>query len=233
MNLKKISSLTIMLLMLAPPVAWGYDFDDTTLVQPWEHGSPTNDPWVDVVGGPLLYDTFGANYSGGTFTIFTNWNPYKSSGLIRTADLFIDLGCDGTWDYAVQLDTLTQVGNVYADPDFSTSDDIFKSTTTTTYGGRYDEAAPKAVPVLATSGLTNTTAVVWTITDLHTGLNNQVAVDLTNIVGSNNYGFVWGTATCANDGFAACQVPLPSSVLLIGFGLLRLAAYKRRKSSRT
>ena len=72
-----------------------------------------------MIGNANTFNTFGADLSGNTFTIFTNWNPNKNgsvNALVKTADLFIDKGDNGSWDVAIQLDTLTGTGNVYANP---------------------------------------------------------------------------------------------------------------------
>jgi hypothetical protein len=211
--------------------ALAYNFNDTTQVQPWQGNSATGGAWTDVIGLTSLFDTFGADLSGNTFTISTNWNPNKDGSVnaaVLTADLFIDNGCDGTWDVAIQLDTLTGTGKVYANPAYNTSFDIFSSLSGLTYGGRYDEASPQAAPVQTTSGDTGTTSVVWTIGADPDQLNNQVAIDLSGLGLGSQWGFFWGTATCANDGFAAC-VPVPPSVLLLGSGILGVGLLRWRR----
>jgi PEP-CTERM motif len=233
MKLKQIALVTILVFMLAPAVAWGYTFNDTTLVEPWKAGGATGAPWTDLIGPADTFDTFGANYMGGILTIFTNWNPNKdgfANAAVKTADLFIGPSPGGNFAFAIQLDTLTGTGLVYSGLTpalYQTSDDIFKGLTNLTYGGQYDQAAAKLVPVLATFPIPplTDTSVVWTIPG--GGLPNQVAIDLSGIGGLGN-GFVWGTATCSNDGFAA--VPLPPSVLLLGTGLLGLVGWRFRKS---
>jgi hypothetical protein len=206
------------LLGLSVSGALAYNYDDTTKVQEWVGGSVYG-TWKNVIGDTNVFDTFGANYNGSTLTIFTNWNPSKDGDVnaaVKTADLFIDLCCNGTWDYAVRLDTNGK-GNVYSVPPYSTSDSIFGPIGGLIYGGKYDEASPKLAPVWATDATAATTTDVdWTYGA--SDLNNQVAIDLTGLA-SGKFGFFWGTATCANDGFAAC-VPLPPSVLLMGSGLL-------------
>jgi hypothetical protein len=218
----------VFLLGLSVSGALAYTFNDNTLVQNWNQGAAYGGgAWQDVIGDTNVFDTFGANLSGNTFTIFTNWNPSKDGDLgysqVKTADLFIDVGCNGTWDFAVRLDTAGQ-GNVYANPLYNTSNDIFAPLTSLIYGGKYNEASPTFAPVEATSAATGSTSVVWTLGS--GGLNNQVAVDLTGL--ASPYCFFWGTATCANDGFSD-KVPLPPSVLLLGSGLLGLGLVRWRR----
>lgn len=214
--------------------ALAYNFNDNTLVQNWNQGGPYGGgAWQDVIGDSNVFDTFGANKSGNTFTMFTNWNLSHNGDLgyseVQTADLFIDKGYNGTWDYAIQLNTASGTGKVYANPTYKTSNDIFAPLTNLIYGGKYDEAAPKLAPVLATSSDTGTTSVVWTLGS--GGLNNEVAIDLSGLGLTGNWGFFWGTGTCSNDGFAG-YVPIPPSVLLLGSGLmgLGLLGWRRRGS---
>jgi hypothetical protein len=199
-----------------------YTFNDNTLVQEWNH-SAVSGGWKDVIGDSKLFNTFGADLSGSTLTIFTNWNPSKDGYLgVNTADLFIVSG--GT-SYAIQLDTLTGTGNVYKNPAYKTSVDLL-SPTGYTYGGNYDKDEPKLMPVLATSSTTGTTSVVWTIGG--DNLNNKVAIDLSGIGSLSS--FVWGTATCSNDGFSGTTpVPVPPSVLLLGSGILGMGLRRFRK----
>lgn len=225
--------LAVALVLLSTSGAWAYTFNDITKVQEWNKGAIYGSgAWDDVIGDANVFDTFGANLSGGMLTIFTNWNPNKDGDLgysqIKTADLFIDKGCDGSWDFAIQLDTLTGTGKVYANPTYNTSDDIFKSLGNLVYGGKYDEASPQLTPAQATSADTATTSVVWTLGA--EGKNNQVAVDLSGLDLGSEYCFFWGTATCSNDGFAG-EVPLPPSLLLLGSGMVGLVGLRWKKSN--
>jgi hypothetical protein len=231
-----VACALVLVLGLCVSGALAYDIDDNTLVQPWLGNSVTG-PFTDIIGLADTFSTFGANLSGNTFSIFTNWNPGKNGAVnaaVKTADLFIDVCCDGSWDYAIVLDsTRPDFGYAYEAPlTVTTSQDIFSplSGLGLTYGGRFDEAAPKPTPVLGTSGDYDIAAITWTIGT--GGLNNQVDIDLSDLDElSSPWGFYWGTATCSNDGFSGC-VPVPPSVLLMGSGLLGvgLLGWRRRGS---
>lgn len=229
--------------------AWGYTFPNNTYIEAYKGNSVSNatglgtpapannPPWWDVIGNPQIFETYGANLSGNTLTIFTNWGPedVPTYGAI-TADLFIDTNLDGTFDYAVQLSAVLTnggLGNFNASilgagvP--TTSQDLFAASGLY-YGGRYDYATGNLkVPVLGTGSDTGkTAAVTWAAAG--NDPDYSIAVNLANVPGFDptSFAFLWGTGTCAND-TAAGKVPLPGALLLLGAGLVRLANYGRRK----
>ena len=209
-----------------------YDISDNTLVQPRRGNGATGAAWTDVIGNGNLFNTFGANRSGDTLSIFTNWNPGRNGSVnaaVKTADLFIDVGYDGSWDYAIVLDSARAFfGHAYGDPStITTAQDIFSPLNGWTDGGRYGEADPKPAPTLGTSPDWATAAVTWT--NGSGGLNNRADIDLSGLKDlSRPWSSSWGTATRSDDGFTGC-VPIPPSVLLMGSGLLGLVLLAQRR----
>jgi hypothetical protein len=249
--MRKTISLILTLLLgtgLLATGAWAYTFSDTTLVQEWNGNGPYGSgPWVDVIGPTGIFDTKGANLSGNTLTIFSNWgvarNGYDAAyfpGGIQTADLFIDVGLKGTYNYAIQLNTLAGTGKVYANPSYSTSQDFFKNYPNLVYAGRFNNSNPQPVPTLITGGtISGTTSVIWTALAAPGAPDYSVAVDLSGLnLSGQDWGFVWGAGICGNDTFAGQdpvpgdQVPISPTVLLLGSGLLGLAGigWKGKKS---
>jgi hypothetical protein len=226
-----VACALILVLGLWVSGALAYDFNDNTLAVPYIGNSAVGAP-VDVIGDSI-FDTKGANLTGKTLTIYTNWGPALDGSVnaaVKTADIFFDVCCDGDYDYAIRLDTLTGRGNVYQNPTYQTSQTIFSSLTNLEYGGRYDvDDAAHTVPVWATSDAIGLTSVVWD----SGGANSTNKVDIfIDGIANQDFGFIWGTATCANDAFKTC-VPVPPSVLLMGSGLLGLGlvGWRRRGSA--
>jgi hypothetical protein len=227
--MKRTLSIVCLLVLTLGVWAGGaaaYTFNDTTLVREYWGATSTNN-WMDVIGDSSVYDTFGANWSGGTLTIYTNWNPGKDGDLnepkIKTADLFIYGTILG--DVAIRLDSNGQ-GTVFINPTSDTSYDIF-STTGYGYGAYYDKSNPKLVPVTATSAASAKTATVtWSSVDKNV-TDNNVVIDLAGVGIKSFDSFVWGTATCSNDGFSAA--PIPGTLVLLGSSLLGLVGAGLRK----
>jgi hypothetical protein len=226
--------------------ALAYTFNNNTWVDAYTSGLPSTGQhgyfggtWYDVIGDPNVFETYGANLSGNILTIYTNWEKGDVGGLgAFTADLFLDTNFDNVFDKAVGLNAILTSSIVYGTTyqasiislvgTQTTSDDLFK-TKGSTYGGQYDKASPKPIPVLAVGTTDSLTAgVTWSLASGNP--DSTIAIDLTNVSGFNpgKFAFLWGTGTCAND-TAEGKVPLPGAVLLLGAGMVRLVAYARRR----
>ena len=247
-NLKII--LAAILLSLITSGAFAYTIKDTTKVEVFYMAAPSTTPgvWVDYIDNSpkgANFNTFGANLSGNTFTIFTNWHPDKDNTAVTgvyTADLFI-------WDYtkkiqyAIRLDPVNQgrvLTNLTRDL-YNTSQDWFKGNQNVYYGGLLDQWSANGDPVAVWAKdvspfLTNTT-VTW-YKDVNdpdpdnpniNKIDNKVEVDLTGLNLGNHWAFVWGTGTCGNDAFAGeIRVPEPGMMLLLGAGLIGLTGLRRK-----
>lgn len=179
-----------------------------------------------------------------------------TANLIGVADLGIDLNRDGTWDTMVALvdhgtiptlpfntffpnppgsaktaDTFVK-GNVYTMTDwfYSLADVGYY---TNGYGGKYDEADPKDIPVWGRFGTLLASGSV-TFTNISTSSPMyRIDIDLpgVNADGSwNNFNLFWATGLCGNDVLTGnVNVPLPGAVLLLGAGVARLLASARRR----
>ncbi len=255
--MKKIIVLTIMLaLVLALGISTAVAdtwFPNNTHVQQWDNKNNNTGVWKDVVGNPSDLETFGANLSGNTLTIYTNWYPGRDNyaGLvgINTADLFIDIDCNKTYDYAIGLDNgangdPNRIGKVYiinSPTDYLTSQQIMALYNHNNgYGGRYDynnskglgPFDPLPVPVLSTVNPDGSLSADVTWGEGGHGATHSVAIDISDLaseLSGHNWCFLWGTGTCANDTAQGNVVPLPGAVLLLGAGIVRLAAYARRR----
>jgi len=178
----------------------------------------------------------GADLVNGHLLIYSNWSPARDrTEGAYTADLFISVaGSSQPYDYAIRLDGWGQ-GNVYENPDFFTSNDLFRRSDDI-YGGKYENNGVKDVPVWASDRHPQDKVDVdWYGStrrpDAYKGATFEADIDLTGLDLGNDWYFVWGTGTCANDTivghYHAC--PIPGDFFLFGSGLLGLAAYGWRK----
>jgi hypothetical protein len=255
-NLKRIIFLSIFIgfvPLIATNGAYAYQFTDSTNAW-WYQGNQgaKNFTW-DFVDNDLTYgynfNTFGANLSGNTLTIFTNWSPAKdgmdttipkggSFSGIKTADLFIT-NMNNNLTYAIRLDN--GLGTVFVNPTPVYSTNIINGLNLF-YGGTYQNGASwSPIPVWVNGTGNNnlpTVPVTWTYNyydqdkpfdPINGKYDNMVQVDLSGLNLGNDWFFFWGTGTCGNDPFTGeVKVPEPSIIFLLGAGLIGLSGLRRR-----
>jgi len=124
-------------LALVSASAYGYQFPSGQ-VQPYYLTGPAtgqagyygviggNPNWYAVIGGAGIFGIAGADFSGTTLTLFSNWNGPSGYDLgAVTADLFLSSNpANGTWDFAVGLRN-TDLNIIYKNPTFNTSQTLF------------------------------------------------------------------------------------------------------------
>ena len=181
---------------------------------------------MDVIGNTDVYDTKGANWNGSTLSIFTNWNPGKDGDLgATTADLFIL--SNGTM-FAIQLDTARHGNGLWKSPADFLFQGFFRHLLVIFTVANSIKRPLRQCLFKAQVANTSSTSVVWT--NGSNGFPSKVDVNLSKLGLANEWTFVWGTATCANDTFSGqvVGVPEPGSLLLLGVGFAGLGVYRRK-----
>lgn len=248
MKLKGSILIAVCLVFLVAPavLADSITILDTTLVQNWIGGSGSD--WSEVIG-EVQFDTKKAVITrNGNDTVFQIYTNFPSSGLTVTsstsvapADLYITSGST-VMGVVMSAHDGYRAGDIISNPTWRKAQDLWGNGDWI-YGGRYDQAAPKVTYTQVAGGsVTGSVPVTWT----SLGLDSTQGVETFRIdiqhfqnVLAGNYSFFWGTGTCANDAIAgysqlptagAGNVPLPSTILLLGSALAGIYFWRRRKA---
>jgi hypothetical protein len=143
--------------------------------------------------------------------------------------LALDFGGDGSYEYGFSLKEYGLINDVglynvtawYSSTDHKTIDSI---------SGSYIYGSSNWVTVKTGTEIGNYNFFTGNIgADLY---ELSIALDLTDLPSFSVLGLHWGTATCANDiveGKVEFPVPEPSTMLLLGVGLIGLAGFGRKK----
>ena len=226
-----------------------YTIDDDTTVKVGKGWTKKDDTsaikWCDAIG-KSDFDTKGidVNLSGDevTITMHTNFDGAVELGsdTVYAADLGLDLNLDGTYEYGVKLthtgpEDTDYSAALYKDGTWKSSYDVWEDNASFSwqYGEFYpDDDNHKAwvkmeggdykgdvdISITKSGGL-----YAWTL---------KINKDLFGSDLGDEMGIFWATGTCAND-VVQGAVPIPTTILLLGSGLLGFGLLGRRKRVNT
>jgi hypothetical protein len=185
-------------------------------------------------GIDVLNYTPGQNSGSISFKLYTNY-PQEGvtvgSWKTTPADLFIKetyYGKDYLWAIPLVSRTGFDAGTMYAVGSYAISDDFDPSPGSF----NYNHNVPVQITTIGNNyGWTSFGGGSSAWNGVGSNPNWAVNVVTGGLYQDDPHGvycLTWGTATCANDVVQGC-VPIPGAILLLGGGLVRLAAYARRR----
>jgi len=210
-----------------------------------------NDNVDDAIEGSNgLFESYGINVAkSGSFLNIDLYTSYKGPLLVGQwttyyADLAIDVDGVAGYEYGFTLKSYNgnTLGALYKnagwlDSDYHKEHDVSGTKYSYIFNQYIITTVQNVGTPLSTPGFSVSDPPYdiagWGDTSDYT-ISFQLALSDLGLTSSGDYTlkFLWGTATCANDvvqGSTTVHVPEPATMLLLGFGLIGLVGFGRKK----